>query len=346
MKPKKNIKTISIIGTLFTALLFISISMKAYQCSSSKDKIPFDSIRWKAHEKEKNIDSILHTFVHSKPDTIARYHQLYYVFDTLCYSGRPLRILHLGDSHVAGNSFPEAIDKYLSDLFGKARSANEGIGISYSYIAKNGATALNFLTPERIETIGTKNPDLVIMSFGTNECHGMGYDELQHLADLSKAVDKVHELCPMALIMLTTPPGDCLTQRTKYYTTSKTTGKRYRHYRYKRKPNPMTVKCAALLCMFAEDQELPIWDLNTIAGGDMAVRNWQKKNMMRKDGVHFYPEGYQFQAKMFGEAFSEAFNHYLEDNDMKKKDLEKQDDKQTDNNETEIIFEEPHHVEL
>ena len=257
-----------------------------------------------------SCDSLLRKFVHSQPDSIIRHHQLTTVFDTLVHSDRPLRVLHIGDSHVAGKSLPMAVKQYLGNAFGLAENDSVNSGISFSFIAKNGATALNFLTPERKESIRGKNADLVIMSFGTNECHGMGYREEEHLASLTAAVDTVRSLCPEATILLTTPPGDYLSHRTRYYIKGRD-GKRYRRYRYNRKPNPMTTRCAALICRYAEEQDMPVWDLNTIVGGEMSVRNWQKQNMMRKDMIHFYPEGYAFQGRMFGEALVKAYNRYL-----------------------------------
>ncbi len=310
-------KTQTIAGVIIIVSLIMSLSINTF-ASHSDAAVSLDTLRWHPIVPKNSCDTKLHTFVHSSPDTITRYQQLYRVFDTLCYSNRPLRVLHIGDSHVAGKSFPMEIKQYLADAFGMASADTAGVGINYSYIAKNGATALNFLTPERQRSIAAKNADLVIMSFGTNECHGMGYREAEHRTALSAAVDNVRKLCPGATILLTTPPGDYLTRRTRYYVRGRD-GKRYRRYRTRSNPNPMTPRCAALICKYAAEQNIPVWDLNTIAGGSMAVRNWQKHNMMRRDKIHYYPEGYAFHARMFGEAFVKAYNEYYYEQDFNDK---------------------------
>lgn len=309
MINKMNMMSRKIFRYIIVFSLFLSVGTDVLaSCQNSGDT---DIQAGKKITITNSCDSLLHSFIHAQTDSILRHNLLDNVFDTLCSGKRPLRVLHIGDSHVAGKSLPMSIKQYLTDAFGMAESDSLGKGIYFSYIAKNGATALNFLTPERMKNIESKNADLVIMSFGTNECHGMGYKEEEHLTSLSAAVDSVCRLCPNATILLTTPPGDYLTKRTRYYIKGKD-GKRYRRYRSSRNPNPMTVRCAALIRSFAEQHEMPVWDLNSIAGGDMAVRNWQKYNMMRKDYIHFYPEGYNFQGRMFGEAFIKAYNSYLE----------------------------------
>ena len=308
---KRNITRL--VCCTIAAMFIISLSIKA-QCTASHDNQLLDSVRWKPIVINNSCDTVLRTFVHSQPDTIIRNDLLKNVFDTLCYSNRSLKILHIGDSHVAGKSFPNSLKQYLSDSFGLSENDLHGKGISFSYIAKNGATALNFLTPERKAMISTKHPDLVIMSFGTNECHGLGYREDEHLRDLTQAVNIVRELCPGATILLTTPPGDYLSRRVKYYIKGKD-GKRYRRYRYKRNLNPMTTRCSALICDYAEKNNIPVWNLNSIAGGEHAVRNWQNHKMMRKDFIHFLPEGYNFHARMLNEAIVKSFNAYIDRQD-------------------------------
>ena len=305
---KRNITRM--ICCIVAAMFIISLSIKA-QCTAEHETAVLDTLRWKTVEITNSCDKVLRTFAQSQPDTITRPELLYNVFDTLCYSNRSLKILHIGDSHVAGKSFPNSLKQYLGQSFGLAENDIHGSGISFSYIAKNGATALNFLTPERKDMIRSKHPDFVIMSFGTNECHGMGYREEEHMRDLTNAVNTVRELCPGATLLLTTPPGDYLSRRIKYYVKGKD-GKRYRRYRYKRSLNPMTKRCAALICSYAEKNNIAVWDLNTIAGGERSVRNWQNHKMMRKDFIHFFPEGYNFHAQMLNEAVVKAYNRYIE----------------------------------
>ena len=253
--------------------------------------------------------SIPKSFRARKANVITHSDSLQGVFDTLCTSGRPLRILHLGDSHVAGKTFPLTIKSHLEAAWGEASNASQGI--SYSYLAKNGATAMNFLTDDRLLLVEKKNPDLIILSFGTNECHGMGYNEETHLQELNKVIERLQNHCPQTAILLTTPPGDYLTTRRVTYPIDKKTGKRQCVVRRYKKPNPMSTRCAALLDKYGEENGLPVWNLNAITGGATAVHNWIAARMMRSDRIHFTPAGYELQGKLFCEALLTAYTDYI-----------------------------------
>ena len=265
-------------------------------------------------EKFEINDSLLHSFSHSAPNVLVHPELLNDIFEKICQGKRPLRVLHIGDSHIAGKVLPTTIKAGLCEAFGTAADAYRGGGIYFTYLAKNGATALNFLIPERIDAIKESNADLIIMSFGTNECHGMGYDEGVHRRQLDKALGTIRELCPKAVIIMTTPPGDYLAQRSKYYVKNRRTGKKIAKYSSSKKPNPMVKRCAALISSYADDNGMLVWDLNTMAGGDLSVRNWISKGMMSSDRVHFTPKGYTFQGNLFVEAFKDAFNRFLDEN--------------------------------
>lgn len=246
-----------------------------------------------------------------KTNVISHGDSLQAVFDTLCTSGRPLRVLHLGDSHVAGKTFPLTIKTQLEAAWGTGFDETTGHGISYSYMAKNGATATSFLTDARMQLVEEKRPDLLILSFGTNECHGMGYRETLHEQELDEVIGRLRLHCPQATILLTTPPGDYLTTRRVTYPMNKKTGKRQRVVRRYKKPNPMSARCASLLDKFGEEKGFAVWNLNAIAGGATAVQNWIGARLMRTDRIHFTPAGYELQGKLFCEALLTAYNDYI-----------------------------------
>lgn len=264
--------------------------------------------RWKPVEVDSSMPS---SFRERKPNVINRADALYGVFDILCNSGRPLRVLQLGDSHVAGGDYPAAVRQTLEEAWGKAESDTAGSGVIYKYIARNGATAAQFATTSRMKQVAAARPDLIILSFGTNECHGMGYREELHRVQLEDFYEMLCETCPDAVIMITTPPGDYLTTRRVTYVRRSKGGKRRRVVRSSSKVNPMSVRCAAELESFGAEHSLAVWDLNTIVGGEVAVRNWTAAHMMQADRIHFTAEGYQLHGRLLGEAILEAYNDYL-----------------------------------
>ncbi len=266
------------------------------------------SSRWQPVEVDSSMPS---SFRDRKPNVINRADALYGVFDILCHSGRPLRVLQLGDSHVAGGDYPAAVRSTLEEAWGKAENDTAGYGIVYKYIARNGATAAQFATTDRMKQVAAARPDLIILSFGTNECHGMGYREELHRVQLEDFYEMLCETCPEAIVMITTPPGDYLTSRRVTYVRRSKGGRRRRVVRSNSKVNPMSARCAAALESFGAEHNLAVWDLNTIVGGDVAVRNWTAAHMMRPDRIHFTAEGYQLHGRLLGEAILHAYNDYL-----------------------------------
>ena len=262
------------------------------------------SARWKVAD----IDSAMPvSFTGIRPNVINRASSLNRVFDVLCRSGRPLRVLQIGDSHVAGGNYPKAVRSTLENAWGTAENDSIGSGISFSYMGRNGATTQWFANREKINEIAAKCPDLIILSFGTNECHGMGYREELHRIQLEDFHEMLSTACPDAIIMITTPPGDYLTTRRVIRSRS---GRRI--VRSVSRINPMSVRCAAELESFGTAHGLAVWDLNSIAGGKAAVTNWQGAGMMRPDRIHFTPAGYQLHGKMLGEAILKAYNQYMQ----------------------------------
>ena len=73
-----------------------------------------------------------------------------------------VRIVHIGDSHVRGHIYPQTTGARLIETFGAVSYIDKGV---------NGATCLTFTHPDRIAEIAALKPELLILSFGTNESH-------------------------------------------------------------------------------------------------------------------------------------------------------------------------------
>ncbi len=247
----------------------------------------------------------------TKANVLNRPESLAGVFSILTNQERALRVLHLGDSHVAGNSYPQAVRSTLEKAWGRAESDSAHNGVRFRYEGSNGATLSRFATEAWMTRIAAARPDLIILSFGTNECHGMGYSETAHRAQLKQFYAMLREACPDAVVMLTTPPGDYLTTRTTQTVRSGRGKKGRRISRSASRVNPMTTRCAAELERFASDEGLALWDLNSIAGSEQAAPNWRAASMMRPDRIHYTPEGYTLQGRLLGEAILSAYNNYI-----------------------------------
>ena len=225
------------------------------------------------------------------------------IAEILARGERPLRVLQIGDSHVAGKIFPNEIKANLVKYLGAAESPGHGHGIWFNFIARNGATNQTLVTDAYMNQFAQKHPDLIILSLGTNEAHGMGYREAQHRKELTVFLGKLKSNCPDAVVLMTTPPGDYLTFSYVNYRRTSRSNQKVRQVRRSKKPNPMSAKCAACIVQMGHENQIPVWDMYSICGGaEIAQRNWVAGHYMRPDKIHFMPEGYTVQGRILAEA--------------------------------------------
>lgn len=200
-----------------------------------------------------------------------------------------VRIVHIGDSHVRGHIFPQTTSDLLKKEFG---------AVSYIDIGVNGAICTTFVTDELIGKIRKANPELLILSFGTNESHNLKYNDVIHYGQIDELVESLKSYFPKIPIILTTPPGSYQSfkrrRRARVYTV-----------------NPRTSKAAKTIKKYTEQNNLLLWDLYNIAGGEKASNNWYKANLMRGDRIHYLPDGYILQGNLLFQAIIKAYNSYV-----------------------------------
>lgn len=202
-----------------------------------------------------------------------------------------LRILHVGDSHIRGHIFPQTTGQLLQQTFG---------AIDYRDMGINGAFCITFTRPDRIRQIIDRHPDLIILSFGTNESHNRRYSSMIHYRQMDELVGMIRKGLPDVPILMTTPPGSY---------------ERIRQSRRKRtyKINPRTAMAAQTIHRFADANGLAVWDMYEVCGGARrACLNWQEAGLMRPDHIHYLPEGYTLQGELFYRALLKAYNDYVE----------------------------------
>lgn len=207
-----------------------------------------------------------------------------------------VRIVHVGDSHIRGYYYSQATRDVLESVYGNTAveprrivGTSSGIltetgqpGLVYQTIGINGATCNTYTKDTaRLAEIAAQKPDLIILSFGTNEAHNTNYSEAAHTTQMQRLTDALRERCPDAVFLLTTSPGS------------------YQNGR----PNPRTKRVAANIVAFAAEHGMASWDMFTILGGDGNIlNNWASRKMQRQDRVHFNAEGYTLMGRMLAEA--------------------------------------------
>ena len=242
-------------------------------------------------------------------DTIVNAAALAPFFAKLCQGTEPVRVVQLGDSHVRGHVFSVAARHTLEAAWGSQAVYPDEInyrttaiaretgapGLVYHAIGQNGATAADFCNTEKMGQMAALHPDLIILSFGTNESHNRRYDAVEHYAQLDALLTLLRHYAPNATVMLTTPPGSYV-----------------RASRRRRIVNPRTVKAVNTILEFGRRNGLAVWDLYNIAGGSKrACLNWKNNRLMQRDQVHYTHQGYTIQGNLLGEALLNAFNNYV-----------------------------------
>ena len=201
-----------------------------------------------------------------------------------------LRIVHVGDSHIRGHIFPRTTGELMQNTFGT---------ISYTDVGINGAFCTTFTRPDRVADIAALHPDLLILSFGTNESHNRRYNTMLHYRQMDDLVRMLREKLPNVPMLMTTPPGSYESFRQR----------RRRTY----KINPRTAVAVQTIRCYADENGLAVWDMYEILGGvRRACLNWQEAGLMRPDHVHYLPDGYRLQGELFYQALLKAYNDYVE----------------------------------
>jgi lysophospholipase L1-like esterase len=219
-----------------------------------------------------------------------------------------LRIVHIGDSHIRGRIYPRTMGNLLDNTFGSINYIDMGI---------NGATCHSFVRSSRMRKLSALNPDMLIVSFGTNESYGRHYDSEIHYSQIDELVSTLRQKFPDAPILLTTPPGSYRAYRQYYYVRVKT-GRRHKRTRLCRRSNVVyrinqyTPETVSTICKYASDHSLPYWNLYNVVGGEeFACQNWSSARLMRPDHVHYISDGYRLQGQLLYQAFIKAYNNYV-----------------------------------
>ncbi len=201
-----------------------------------------------------------------------------------------VRIVHIGDSHVRGHIYPQTTGARLTETFGAVSYIDKGV---------NGATCLTFTHPDRIAEIAALKPELLILSFGTNESHNRRYNINVHYNQMDELVKLLRDSLPNVPILFTTPPGSYESFRQR---------RRKRTYAI----NPRTTTAAETIRRYAKNNRLLVWDMYDVVGGKRrACTNWTEAKLMRPDHVHYLPEGYILQGNLLYQAIIKAYNDYV-----------------------------------
>lgn len=162
-------------------------------------------------------------------------------------------------------------------------------GIVYHSIGVNGAKCSDYNKfPMFFEQLKSINPDLVIISLGTNE----SFDKLvtvDYFSQLNAMMETIVNQNPSVTFLITTPPPS----------------------QFKRKfPNTFVADYTKEILAQAEEKNYAVWDLFSNFGGLFGISQNLKEGLLGGDRVHYTKAGYEKQGQLLTDAFFEAFHQF------------------------------------
>ncbi|WP_288005496.1 GDSL-type esterase/lipase family protein [Thermonema sp.] len=164
---------------------------------------------------------------------------------------------------------------------------NDAAGILYHSAGLNGATVSSYLRCSQLAVqIAALQPDLVIVSLGTNDAYRQYFDDRRFKEQYRELIRQIRRAVPRCSILLTTP-GDCYFQR--------------------RHPNPHIATAVQRLKELAQEEDLLLWDWFAVMGGKGSIYAWKQAGLANPDLVHLLQPGYELQANLLYSALMQLY---------------------------------------
>lgn len=166
-------------------------------------------------------------------------------------------------------------------LFG-VRLLNGQRGVVVDCIGNNGATYRSYLNIDNFaRQISDLEPQLVIISLGTNEAYG-SFDNLT--SNIDQLLSDIRREYPHVKFLLTTPME-----------TQKRSSRGYRI-----QSNVAEVR--DIILNYGKSRHVAVWDFYSVAGGAGASNRWLSAHYMKTDHLHLGNDGYHLQGRLLAEA--------------------------------------------
>ena len=171
----------------------------------------------------------------------------------------------------------------------------EGPGVLYHSWGINGATTDTFNRSVILPgLLAVTQPDLVIVSLGTNDAVGKRFKEELFAVSLLTLIEEIRAGWPAAAVLITTP-SDSFYRRTR---------------RAKPVVNPMVGVVRSTMLRLGPSAHVSTWDLFSVMGSAGSIQTWKKNALAGADLVHFTKEGYQLQGRLLFEALMDGYRNY------------------------------------
>ncbi|BDX38018.1 hypothetical protein CYCD_13730 [Tenuifilaceae bacterium CYCD] len=161
---------------------------------------------------------------------------------------------------------------------------NNSSNVIYNSAGLNGADVKSYLLaselPNQLKTI---DPQLVIISLGTNDAYHPLFEKSIFSNLLDSLINEIKASVPDATVLLTIP-GDHLVSRAT--------------------ANPKLIDVKNAILTIAEKNHCCVWDFHSLMGGEGSIRTWNKMELTAPDLLHLNPKGYQLQGELLFDAIT------------------------------------------
>lgn len=168
-------------------------------------------------------------------------------------------------------------------------------GVVYHSLGINGAAFEHYGWNSTLLQGGAAplEPDIIIVSLGTNNCYGGNFQAGQVYNCADGFVRALKDAYPGVPILMTTPMESCRRQGGR------------------RTPNPNIVATVGILCDVAAASEVACWNFYDAAGGAKAMEGWFRSGLANTDRIHLTEQGYVLQGDMLYDAFARYYNAFI-----------------------------------
>lgn len=162
------------------------------------------------------------------------------------------------------------------------RLLNRRPGVVVDCIGNNGATFSSYLHIDGFaQQLKDLDPQLVIISLGTNEAYG-NYSSLE--SNIDRLITSIRRECPGAKFLLTTPLETHKKGGRGYVVQGGIAGVR------------------DIIMRYALKHKIAVWDFYNVAGGKGAAARWLKVKYMSSDHLHLLNRGYHYMGSLLAQA--------------------------------------------
>lgn len=187
-------------------------------------------------------------------------------------------------------------------------SNNGNPGVLYYTIGANGATVNNYNnSPLFFEQLQSLEPDLVIVSLGTNESMSDITPDSFAL-QLQTFQNNLQKSIGNTGIVLYTTPADNF-KREAHTIRKKVKGKWRNRKVISYQNNTKLIELKDAMINFCNTYNFMYWDLFEAMGGKESMQNWVQSGYAAKDHVHFSKGGYELQGTLFFEALQRVLTN-------------------------------------